>query len=1062
MKLIETAVKRRVTVIMLFLCITILGFVSMGRLGVDLMPDMDLPVAVVMTTYEGAGSEEIETMVTKTVESAVASVEGVENIYSTSSTGSSMVMIQYDWGADLDMATIDLREKVSTIEPYLPEDADKPMVMKMNMNQMPILVVAVNGGASLADLKQTLEDEVVPLVERQEGVASVSIGGGYTKQVDVVIEPQTLENYNLSMTSIVGAIAANNVNVAAGEVVDGGKNINIRLMGKYEKLSDIENVDINLPTGGIVKLKDIASVQLVNEKADFDIIQNGQESVYLAISKQSDANTVDTATNVLAVFDEMERTLPGNVNFNIAMNQAEQIQDAISSMISSLLVGASLAVLVLFIFLRSVRTTLVIAISIPISLIATCMLMYFGGMTFNILTLGGMALGAGMMVDSSIVVLENIQRLRTDGMSGFEAAVKGASQMFLAVLSSTLTTVAVFVPIGFAEGLSSILFKDMALVICFALMASLLSAVILVPMLCSTMLKPETSYSVEGGGLKAVIGRAQNRVGVWFDKLSAFYERLLRICMRHRKATVLGTAGAILLSCGLVAIVGMEFMPATAGNSMTVTVTLEDGAAKAETQKVAARAEEIIVDVIGDDLENLMASVGGSPQSMTGGGSSNTAQFMVTLVGEKERDKDIDRMADEMRSRLADIAGAEVSVGVSSMMSMSSTSSTGATVKIYGADLDVLRQLSDEVVAIMKTMPAAREVTSTMEDALPEINLDINANKAAQLGLTVPQVASSVSSYINGSTAGRFSLDGGDEIDIKVQVPDEYQENLNMILNQKMTSPTGAVYRLGDVVSIEQGTGPLSISRQNQERYVSVTCSLVGQDIAAFTDELNQRIDNELVLPQGYRISDEGSYEQMVDAFGALLGALVLGIILMYMITASLYESFSQPFIIFMTIPTITIGAFIGLFITGTSLDVTALIGLIMLASIVINNGIVLVDSINQLRRDEGMSVDAAIMKAAPLRLRPILMTSLTTILSMLPMAFFGTDGGDMAAGMAIVVSCGLAASTFITLLFVPALYSLFEGLARRLGRRGSKSKNGLHSEKRVKEPRKAKVGAEA
>lgn len=1064
MKLIETAVKRRVTVMMLFLCITILGLVSLGRLGMDLMPDMELPVAVVVTTYEDTGSEEVETMVTKVIESAVASVEGVDSIFSSSSTGSSMVMVQYNWGADLDMATIDLREQVSLVEGYLPEDADKPIVMKMNMNSMPILVAAVDGGSNLADLKQTIEDDVVPLIERQEGVASVTIGGGYTKQIDVIVEPQTLENYNLSMSAIVGSIAANNVNVAAGEVVDGGKNINIRLMGKYEKLSDIENVDINLPTGGIVKLKDIASVNLVNDAADFDIIQNGNDAIYMAISKQSDANTVETARNVLAVFDEMEETLPGNVHFSIAMNQADQIERAIDSMISSLLTGALLAVLVLFIFLRSVRTTLVIAIAIPISLIATCMLMYFGGMTFNVLTLGGMALGAGMMVDSSIVVLENIQRLRTNGMSGHDAAVQGASQMVLAVISSTLTTIVVFIPIGFAEGLASILFKDMSLVICFALMSSLLTAVILVPMLCSTLLQPDTGHiAVEGKkGIQAMIGKAQNVAGIWFDKLMDAYTRMLKHCMRHRKATVLATMGAIILSCGLLAVVGMEFMPNTAGNSMTVNITLEDGMAKSETEKVADRAEAIIKDVMGDDLENLMAAVGGNPSSMTGGSSSNMAVFMLTVVGEKERDKDINVMADEIRTRTADIAGAEVSVSVGSMMSMSSSSSAGATVNIYGEDLDVLRELSNDVAAIMESMPAAREVSSSMEDVLPEINLDINANKAAQLGMTVPQVASAVSTYINGMTAGQFALDGGDEIYIKVQVPEDYRDNLDVILNQKMTAPTGAVYRLSDVVDVEQGTGPLSISRENQERYVSVTCSLVGQDVASFTDELNQRIDSELVLPQGYRISDEGSYQQMIESFSALGAALILGVVLIYMICASLYESFSQPFIIFLTIPTICVGAFTGLFITGTPLDVTAMIGLVMLAGIVVNNAIVLIDSINQLRRDEGMKLNDAIMKAAPLRLRPILLTSLTTILSMLPMAFFGSDGGDMAAGMAIVVSFGLAVSTFITLLFVPAMYSLFEGLARRIGRRRENSRNGLHSEKQPKEPRKAKAGAEA
>lgn len=1045
MNIIKTAVKRRVTVMMIFVCIVMLGLVSFGRLGLDLMPDMEIPVALVMTTYSGAGSEEVETMITDTIETAVASVEGVQDIYSMSSTGSSMVMVQYDWGTDLDIAGLNLRERVAMVESFLPDGADDPMVMKMNMNQMPILMLAINSDANLADLKQTIEDDIVPQLERQSGVASVTIGGGYVNQINVTVNPLVLENYNLSMQAIVGAIQANNMNMAAGQVVDGGKNMTIRLMGKYSNLSDIENVDVTLPTGSIVKLKDIATVELVPEKNDMDVYQNGNEAMYIAISKQSDANTVSTANAVLDVCAKLEQSLPGNVTFMVAMNQAEMIEMSIDSLVNSLLTGALLAVLVLFIFLRSVRSTLVIAISIPISLIATCMLMYFRGMTFNVLTLGGMALGAGMMVDSSIVILENIQRLRTEGMSGFDAAVKGASQMMLAVISSTLTTVAVFLPISFTEGMASILFTDMALTITFAMLASLFSAIVLVPMLCANLLRPEASYSTEGRGLKPLIGKMQNVVAGWFEKLNQVYHRLLIICLRRRKTTVAAIVGLLVFSCGLLGVIGFEFMPATSSNQMTVNITLEDGVAKEETARVAERAEAIINETVGDDLANNLMIVGG--QAGMGGSGENVAQYMLTLKTESERSQDINLLADNLRSRLSNLAGVEVSVSVGDMMSMSSSSGSGASLSIYGEDLATLKELGDRVAAIMESMPAAREVSTSLDDALPEINLNINANKAAQLGMTVPQVASSINSYVSGVTAGRFTQADGTEIDIQVQVPEYYQDNLDLILNQRMTSPAGQIYRLGDVVSVEQGSGPISINRINQERYVTISCSLVGQDLASFTNELNQRIEAELVMPQGYRIMSEGSFEDMVEAFSSLLLALLLGCALIYMIMAALYESFSQPFIIFLSIPTAFIGAFIGLFITGHSLDVTGMIGLIMLVGIVVNNGIVLVDTINQLRREEGKTLHQAILIAGPQRLRPILMTALTTILSMLPMAFFGSDGGQMAAGMAIVVSFGLAVSTFLTLLFVPVMYSLFEDGAKKLGMRSAKSKNGLHAD---------------
>lgn len=1046
MGIIKTAVKRRVTVIMVFLCLTVLGLVSFGSLGMDLMPDMDLPVAVVMTTYSGAGSEEVESMVTETIESAVASVEGLDAIISMSSTGSSMVAVQYNWSTDIDNATQELREKVDLIEGYLPDGVDTPMVMKMNMNSMPIMVLAVSGGNGLADLKQTIDNDIVPALERQSGVASVSVGGGFEETIDIVVNPQTLENYNLSLNSIVASVAANNMNMAAGEIVDGGKNMTVRLLGKFEALSDVQNVDINLPTGGVVKLKDIASVNLVQTNDSADVYQNGDEAVYVSITKQSDANTVQTAAAVQKAVAEMQTTLPDNIHFAEAMNQADMINDTLDNLVSSLLQGVVLSVVVLFLFLRSVRSTLVISISIPVSLISTFMLMNMADMTFNMLTLGGMALGATMMVDSSIVILENIQRLRTDGMSGFDAAVYGTRQMVLAVASSTLTTVAVFLPIAFTDGLASILFTDMALVISFALLASLLTAVILVPMMCSTLLKPEASYSTEGGGFKAFVGRGQNAFAEGFDKVRDIYYKMLKYCMSHRKRTVIVVTALFVASLGLVGIIGMEFMPSQSSGSLTVTLTLEDGVAKEETAVMSAKAEAIISETCGDDLENMLSIVGGSmtSMSMSGGSSENVATMMLTLVSEKEREWDVDELADTLRDKISDIPGVQVSVSVGDSMSMAS-SSGGASIKVYGEDLDTLREISDDIVAIMESMPATREVTSTMDDALPVIELKINGNKAAALGMTVPQVANSVSSYVNGVTASRFTQDNGNEIDIRVMVPEVYQQNLDMVLNQKMMSPTGAVYRLGDVVTAEQGYGPVTINRQDQERYASVSCDLVGQDLNAFTEELEARIAAELVLPEGYRVNSDGTYEQMVESFSGLISAIALGLVLIYMIMASLYESFSQPFIIFFTLPTAFIGAMFGLFITGRPLDITSMIGMLVLFGIVVNNGIVLVDSINEHRRSQGLGLREAIMKAAPLRLRPVLMTSVSTILAMIPMAFFGSDGGQMMAGLAVVVMFGMLTSTFITLLFVPVVYSLFDDFAAKVGRRKDTSKNGLH-----------------
>ncbi len=1034
MGFIKTAVKRRVTVAMIFLCVVLLGVVSLQKIGLDLFPAMEMPITMVMTSYNGAGSEEVEEMVTKPLESALGTVQGVDSIQSYSMANSSMVMVTFNWGTDLDFAGLNMREKIDMVKGMLPDDAGDPMVMKMDPNMMPIMIVGISGSNNLAELKNLVENDIVPALERQEGVASAELGGGFDQEVQVLVEPLTLESYGLTTQTIIQSIQKNNVNMAAGSVIDNNEDKTIRVLGKFKSLSDIENVNVNLPSGGTVLLKDIAKVKLVNKDGEYNVYQNGVPSVYLSISKQSDANTVLTAKNVVNTLESMKSELPPNVSTTMIFNQADLIQQTINSLVQSLLIGAILAIVILFLFLRSVRSTLVIAVSIPISLISTFVLMYFNGMTLNLMTLGGLALGTGMMVDSSIVILENIQRMRTGGMDGDEAAVKGASQLVMAVIASTLTTIAVFAPVVFMEGMTSMIFKDLALTVTFSLLASMVVAITLVPMLSARMLKPETNYEEKyDNTLGPKISKVQGGFVNLFEKVKRLYGRILKWALDHRKTVVLSITALFVLSFGLMAGIGMEFIPASDSGQVNVNLTLQDGAAKTETDAMAKQIEKITNATCGDQIQTTLVLVGGSTGGM-GDISTNTGQLMLQLKPLKERDQSAAQIAEQIRQAVKDLPGVEISVEAGDMMSMGSSMGGGssATVTIKGDSLDMLKAIGEQVKDTMEKIPGAREASSSLDEGLPELHLTINDNKVAALGLTVPQVASAVSGFMDGQKASTYTTETGNEIDIVVALPENKVDNIDNILNMQISTPSGIKLTLRDVVEVEEGQGPITISRADQTRQITVSCTLVDVDLNTFTTQLNKGLED-IVLPAGYQISQGGSYEEMTEAFSSLALALLLGLILIYMVMASLFESLSQPFIIMFSIPTTFIGVFLGLFLTRTTLNVTTFIGIIMLMGIVVNNGIVLVDYINGLRREEGKSCREALLEAGPVRLRPILMTALTTILAMIPMALSQAEGAEMSRGMAVAVAFGLTASTFFTLVLVPVIYSIFDDYSWRV-----------------------------
>ena len=1043
MNIINMAVKRVVTVAMVFLCIVLLGAVSLSKVGLDLFPSINFPMAIVMTTYPGAGSEEVEEMVTKPLESVLGTVQGVDSIDSISSFGNSIIMVTLNWGTDLDFASLKMREKVDLIKGYFPENVDEPMVVNMDPSMIPIVSVGISGGTDLAEMKRLADEVIKPRLERQDGVASVEIIGGYDDEVQIELDPVRLDSYGLSMESVSQALAANNFNLSAGSVVDNNKETAVRVLGKYKNIQDIENTIVNLPTGANIYLKDLGTVSFASNSADYMVWLNGNPGVCMNINKQSDANTVTAVDNVEKALEEMQSALPANVEVKTIFNQANYIHFIIDGLKDNLFLGAGLAILILLLFLRSLRSTLIIALAIPISLISTFVLMFFNDMTLNIMTLGGLALGVGMMVDSSIVILENIQRLRTQGMEGEEAAIKGARQLAMAVVASTLTTVVVFLPVVFTEGLTSIIFKDLALTVTFSLLASMVVALTLVPMLSSKLLVSEYEYKKLP---KGKLGKKQEKVQDAFAKglsrLNYYYRRILRWALNHRRRLVITMVILLVVAFAMLPLIGMEFLPNSDSGEINVSFSMEDGTDMATTSAMAQDLEKRMEQELGKYIEVMFTTVGtNSTDGMSTVSSGNLGEIRLDLVDAQKRDLSSKEVAEIIRKLTADIAGVEFKVGATdSMTSMMGSTSGAVSVTIKGDDLEVLEDISEQLKSVMQGIEGSREITSSLDEASPELQVSLKDGAAAQYGITVGQLASLVKNQFDGKVATSFSPSGGNEYDIRLTVPETNRDNLQDLLDLKISTPKGSMVTLSDIATVEQGSGPININRSNQTRMITVSCDLLNRDLNSFVTEFNKKISG-MVLPSGYSVEVGGSYEEMMDSFKSLTLAVLLGIVLIYMVMASLFESLVQPFVIMFSIPTAFIGIFGGLLITNNTLNVSSFIGIIMLMGIVVNNGIILVDYVNTLRRENGLNCREALMTAGPVRLRPILMTALTTILAMVPMAFATGEGADLSRSMAVVVLFGLTTSTFLTLVIVPVVYTIFDKIDEKAKKRSLRRK---------------------
>lgn len=1022
MNIADFCLKHKVTTIMAYVLIVVFGIMGFTSLPLALLPDIELPMAVVYTTYSNAGPQEVENMVTKTIESACASVSGMDEIQSLSSEGSSMVMVTFADGTDMDEAMVDLRDRIDRVKGFLPEDADAPMTMTIDVDAMPVVTVGLKG-ADLAELQAIAEDDIQPALERIDGVASVDIAGGYENEIAIDTDADRLAGYGLSVSYIAQMLAAENVALPAGEVQSGDQSFSVRADGEFSSVSDIANTLIPLPTGGTVRLSEVANVYVAPKEQTAIAKIGGEPCITISVNKQSDTNTLQVAERAKEALDEVTALQP-TLDWSLLMDQSDMINMTVDSVIQNIVFGVLLAAIVLFVFLRDLGATAVISVSMPICIISVFLIMQVFDITMNMMSLGGIAMGVGMIVDNSIVVLENIFHYRSDGCDRFTSCVEGTKEVALSISASTLTTVAVFLPIGLSGGLSGMMFREFCITICSLLLASLLIALTLVPVLC---------YALLDRGGKHRMRMPDTGHDIADRPLMRKYKELLAHFITHRKKAIIISGAMIVAFLGSIAIAGVELMPQMDESMVAIGVEMPVGSDLEDVSAMADRAVDIALEQV-PEIESIYYSTGGASMSTTS--TANSASITVNLVDKSDRDRSSQQVADDLRPYMQDLAGAEISVEASGTMDMSSMTGDAISVTLRGDDYDKLSQTAEQLAGQLAALPGAIEVSSSASEQVPEVEITLNRANASRFGLTAATIGQAVRGELSGQTATQLKVNG-EEITVTVRGDSRAETSIDALKSVMIPTQTGGSVPLSLVANVETVLAPQSINRLNQSRTVTITGGAADN---VSTSEMSQAVQGVLdtfELPDGITYETGGEMEEMINTFTQLAYALVVALGLVYFVLASQFESFVMPVIIMTILPIGLLGSLFTLPLTGNKISMVAFIGVIMLAGTVVNSSIVLIDYMN-IRRKRGEDKDTAILNACPRRVRPVLMTTLTTVLGLLPMVFSNGEGAEMMRPMAIVMITGMVVSTIVTLLFTPVYYSLIDSLTQRVRTRSA------------------------
>jgi len=1020
MKLSRFTVHRPVLTVMVALILVILGGVSLSRLPIDLMPDITYPTVSISTTYENAGPEEIEELITRPIEEALSAVPGVEEVSSRSAEGVSQVRVTFTWGTDLDAGANDIRDRLDRVVLTLPDEADRPMLRKFDLASFPILILGASSTLDPIQMRKVIEDQIKYRMERLPGVASLDIHGGLEREIHVNLHGDKIKALGLPLDQILDRIKAENVNIPAGTLDRGKLAVTVRTPGEYSGLDELRNTVVAIRDGAPIQLREIADVEDAWEKVTQIVRVNGLPGIRLAVNKQSGTNTVEVARGVLKEIERVNRDIP-QVHVTPIIDTSDYIERSITNVGSSILYGGFLAVLILLFFLRSIRSTAVIATAIPLSIMATFALMYFGGFTLNLMTLGGLALGMGMLVDNAIVVLENIYRLRESGLGSEQAAVEGSEEVTSAIVASTLTTMAVFLPLVFVRGMSGVMFRQFSYVVAFALGCSLAVALTLVPMLASRILRPA---EVKPNPSETLGHRLFRFTGRLFEGMEEGYKNLLHFSLDHRKLVVVGAALLLAGSLALIPHVGVEFMPNTDEGEVRIYAEMEVGTRVEVVDTYCEMIEEIVRREV-PEIKSMVTYVGGTSWRATG---SHTGQLRMSLKPESDRTRSSEEIARALRANLSNIPGVTVRTRAGQglfLLRMATRGGERVQVDIRGHDLETADLLAQRVKEVAEGVEGVTDAQVSRESGSPEELILIDRQKAADMKLTVSQIANMLQTVISGSPTSNYR-EGGDEHRILVKMKDAEKMELREILDFTLSNRDGQPVVLRNVVKVLPRSGPVLVERKDQERILSVSANISGRDMGSIIEDIRKGLRS-IPVPSGFGIVFSGDYEEQQKAFKELLLGIVLALVLVYMVMASLYESLRDPFVVMFSVPLAAIGVILMLLLTNTTFNVQSYIGCIMLGGIVVNNAILLVDHTNLLRRRDGMPLREAIEEAGRRRLRPILMTAMTTMLALVPLALGMNEGGEAQAPMARAVIGGLLSSTLITLVFVPTVYSLFE-----------------------------------
>lgn len=1040
------ATKKRITVLMLVLVTLVLGAMSYMRTPVDLLPNMEFPMAAVLVTFPGAAPQEIETLVTRPLEATLATVSNMREVSSTSSEGQAIITMSFNWGTNMDFATLEMREKVDLAKRLFPAEVGAPTVLKFDPAMMPIMVADIGSNKlTSAQLRDLADRNLAARIERLPGVASVAVSGGQQSVIEVSVDPKKSEDLGITLSQITGSLRAASMSMPGGTLNVEGEDVLIRSVGQLVSLSEIENLVVgmrtvrtvtpstprmSLPAGVVIPpallepqvatrlepvfLKQVATVAEVNPAAHSALRLNGLPAVSLRLQKESGANTVLVANLVKAELDMMRADYP-DLTIIATQDQSRFIEQAIGSVGTNALLGGLIAVLVLFVFLKNIVTTLIIALAVPVSVVATFALIYFGNLTLNLMTLMGLALGIGMLVDNSIVVLENIFRLQEEGVDSVVAARRGAEEVAMAISASTLTTVAVFLPVAFVGGITGLMFRELALTVSFSLLASLAVALLVVPMLAATLLRAKSRMSNDRK-----------------ERLSP-YQRSLKWALQKKLPVMLLTllllGGSILTFPHL----GGEFIPPMDQGEVRVTVTLPSGSAFQETDRVTMQVETLLL--AREEVASVSSSIGistGMGGAMMGGGGARRNRASLTVVLQPgQRGDDLAAYINEQHATF--VGATVVADSVAGMAGGMGGMGAGAPVQINlsGPSLEGLRLHADSIKSAIAAVEGVTEVSDNMGVGAAEFVVRVRRAEAAELGVSPMAVASAVRTAFQGETAARVSRDGR-EINVTVRLAEHARQNLASLENLMVAAPQGRMVRLHEVAVVERSVGPAAIRRMANQRVVSISADIAERDLQSVSRDVLSALQ-ELPLPDDYRYEVAGEMFEMREAFDGLILALILAVVLVYMVMAAQFESLLYPLIVMFSMPLAIIGVLFALFFTGTTLSVPSIMGVIVLAGIVVNNAIVLVDYINQLR-ERGRGVTEAIVEAAGIRLRPILMTTATTVLALIPLAVMPGSGAEMQQPLGIAVIGGLTVSTLLTLYIIPIAYDLVT-LRRRDGR---------------------------